>query len=279
MSSIFLSHNSKDKEFVRRLANRLESYGVKVWVDEAEIKVGESLIKKIEMGINEMEYLGVILSQNSIKSDWVNREVDMAMNGEIQGKKVKVLPLLYKKCEIPGFLSGKFYADFTTKKKFEEAFIKLLNVLEVDEQDDRRTSGETCLIQKDFHNKIEEYFKPKKAQIKFYEDLSGIDYLKVDGENGMFSLYSYWTKPTHIVKLDEIFRVEGKKLKDIEHLEEYVYFDSERDDVIDSIKAKYSLPSDIYPGQWTEFGDKGQSAWDEWIEWHEERRVISLQYT
>lgn len=46
MSSIFLSHNSKDKEFVRRLANRLESYGVKVWVDEAEIKVGESLIKK-----------------------------------------------------------------------------------------------------------------------------------------------------------------------------------------------------------------------------------------
>lgn len=103
MSSIFLSHNSKDKEFVRRLANRLESYGVKVWVDEAEIKVGESLIKKIETGINEMEYLGVILSQNSIKSDWVNREVDMAMNGEIQGRKVKVLPLLYKNAKFLDF--------------------------------------------------------------------------------------------------------------------------------------------------------------------------------
>lgn len=57
MSSIFLSHNSKDKEFVRKLAIRLKDYGIKVWLDEAEIKIGESLINKIQIAIDEMSYL------------------------------------------------------------------------------------------------------------------------------------------------------------------------------------------------------------------------------
>ena len=45
MSSIFLSHNSKDKHFVRKLANDLRRQGFYVWVDEAEIKLGDSLIE------------------------------------------------------------------------------------------------------------------------------------------------------------------------------------------------------------------------------------------
>ena len=48
MSSIFLSHNSVDKPFVRKLANDLRRRGHYAWVDEAEIKVGDSLIDKIE---------------------------------------------------------------------------------------------------------------------------------------------------------------------------------------------------------------------------------------
>ena len=47
MSSIFLSHNSKDKPFVRKLADDLRKKGHYVWVDEAEIKVGDSLIGKL----------------------------------------------------------------------------------------------------------------------------------------------------------------------------------------------------------------------------------------
>ena len=41
--SAFLSHNSNDKPFVRRLASELRAAGVKVWVDEAELRVGDSL--------------------------------------------------------------------------------------------------------------------------------------------------------------------------------------------------------------------------------------------
>ncbi|PEU28639.1 hypothetical protein CN532_11480 [Bacillus wiedmannii] len=57
MPSVFLSHSSKDKFFVRKLAERLIHSGVEVWIDEAEIKIGDSLIEKISQGIKGADYL------------------------------------------------------------------------------------------------------------------------------------------------------------------------------------------------------------------------------
>lgn len=129
MSSIFLSHNSKDKRFARRLGEALSNRGVKVWIDEAEIKVGESLLRKISEGINDMEYLGVILSPNSISSSWVQKEVEIATTFEIENRKLKVLPILYRDCEIPLFLKDKLYVDFRNRSMFQRSFIKLLDTL------------------------------------------------------------------------------------------------------------------------------------------------------
>jgi hypothetical protein len=42
MSSIFLSHAFEDKQFARKLAKDLRQAGHIVWIDEAEIKVGDS---------------------------------------------------------------------------------------------------------------------------------------------------------------------------------------------------------------------------------------------
>jgi hypothetical protein len=117
--SVFLSHNVNDKPFVRNLARDLENHGVKYWLDEAEIKVGDSLIEKIRSGLDEVDYVTVILSPNSIASSWVQREMDVAMNQEINGKRVKVLPIMHQKCELPGFLLGKLYADFTDTSKYQ----------------------------------------------------------------------------------------------------------------------------------------------------------------
>lgn len=125
-TSIFLSHTADDKAFVRKLARDLENHGIRYWLDEAEIKVGQSLIEKIRQGIDEVDYVAVILSPRSIASSWVQREVDVAMNQEIQGKKVKVLPIMYQRCDLPGFLLGKFYADFTDESKYPEALKRLV---------------------------------------------------------------------------------------------------------------------------------------------------------
>lgn len=127
MPSIFLSHNQKDKHFVRRLANDLKSEGVKVWLDEAEIKVGDSLIKKISSGIYEMDYLGAILSPDSVMSAWVQEELEQALHIQISEAYVKVLPILLRDCAMPGFLLDKVYVDFRDEDKYQESLKKLLD--------------------------------------------------------------------------------------------------------------------------------------------------------
>lgn len=127
--SIFISHTHSDKLFAERIALDISDYDINVWIDEAEIKLGDSLIQKIREGIDNVDYLAVILSPESIKSEWVKKEVDIAMNQEIKGKRVKVLPLMFKKCNLPWFLEGKFYADFTNPNEYNKALSLILNKL------------------------------------------------------------------------------------------------------------------------------------------------------
>lgn len=122
LTSVFVSHNWADKPFARKLAGDLECHGVRVWIDEGEIKVGDSLIQKIRDGIDDVEYVVVILSQASINSPWVQSEIDVAMNQQINEKRVKVLPIMREKVDIPGFLLGKLYADFTNEDDYERSF-------------------------------------------------------------------------------------------------------------------------------------------------------------
>lgn len=129
MSGVFLSHCHSDKPIVRRIAKDLQKYGAVVWIDEAEINVGDSLIQKIREGIDKMEYLAVFLSPESLQSEWVKREVDVAMNQEIEGRRIKVLPILIKNCEIPEFLRGKFFADFRDPAKYDQGLELILKRL------------------------------------------------------------------------------------------------------------------------------------------------------
>jgi hypothetical protein len=129
---IFLSHTGVDKPFVRRLRKDLLAHGVeRVWLDEAEIDIGDSLIAKIEEGMKLSRYIGVVLSRKSIDAPWVKKELDVAMNREIASGEVVVLPLLNEECELPEFLKGKLYADFSKPEDYEAALGKLLRRLRI----------------------------------------------------------------------------------------------------------------------------------------------------
>lgn len=109
---VFLSHSSADKAFVGRLAVDLRAHNVPVWYDQWELKVGDSLHQKISDGIQGSAWLAVALSQNSVRSQWVQQELNAASAIELEKKEVFVLPLIISDCEIPVFLKDKLYADF-----------------------------------------------------------------------------------------------------------------------------------------------------------------------
>ncbi|BCS89103.1 toll/interleukin-1 receptor domain-containing protein [Pseudodesulfovibrio sediminis] len=136
--SVFLSHSSEDKSLVRKIGNDLMRYGAKVWIDEAEIKIGDSLIDKISEGIHEADYLAVSLSRASVKSEWVKRELNIALNREISGHRIKVVPLLLKQCDLPLFLIDKKYINLSGTYNYIDgiqALAKDLNLLGKEDDD------------------------------------------------------------------------------------------------------------------------------------------------
>ena len=129
MKSIFLSHSSEDKEFVRELHKNLSKNGINSWIDEAEIKMGDSLIQKIGEGIEKADYVAIILSPKSIKSNWCQKELEIAITKEIKHGRTSVIPILIEDCKIPPFLEGKKYGDFRTSGKSLKGLMELLSIL------------------------------------------------------------------------------------------------------------------------------------------------------
>jgi hypothetical protein len=129
MSSVFLSHSHADKPFARKLAADLRLAGHAVWIDEAEINIGDSLVLKIREGLDQVDFVAAIISSHSVNSEWVTRELDIASNREMKEKRVVVLPLVVEKVPLPGFLEGKLYADFCDPAAYDDNFQRLLRAL------------------------------------------------------------------------------------------------------------------------------------------------------
>lgn len=111
-AKIFISHSSKDKEFVRNLAEDLNALGHTPWLDEHSIRVGDCIVSKVEEGVTAADYVVVALSPNSVNSGWVEREWKTKYWDEVSARRTYVLPVLLADCEIPIFLKTKKYADF-----------------------------------------------------------------------------------------------------------------------------------------------------------------------
>ena len=120
----FISHSTRDKPFVRKLAADLVANGVKVWLDEQQILVGDSIPEKIAQGLAESDFFLIVVSVNSVDSQWVKKELNSAIVKEIERRKVTVLPVRVDNAEMPATISDKLYADFS--RSYEEGFEKLL---------------------------------------------------------------------------------------------------------------------------------------------------------
>lgn len=120
----FLSHSSKDKGFVRRLAADLVASGVKVWIDEQRILVGDSIPEKIAQGLAESDFFLIVVSHNSVDSAWVKKELSSALVHEIERRKVAVLPIKLDDARMPDSIKDKLYADF--RGSYDEGLRNLL---------------------------------------------------------------------------------------------------------------------------------------------------------
>lgn len=90
---VFISHASEDKQaVVRPLAAALVHEGLDVWYDEFELKIGDSLRRKIDQGLANSRVGLVVLSHSFIAKGWTNYELDGIVTRSVSGEQV-LLPI------------------------------------------------------------------------------------------------------------------------------------------------------------------------------------------
>jgi len=90
---VFISHASEDKdEVVRPLARALKEVGLSVWYDEFELKIGDSLRKKIDKGLANSRFGIVVLSKDFFRKGWTNYELDGIVSKAVSGEQI-ILPI------------------------------------------------------------------------------------------------------------------------------------------------------------------------------------------
>lgn len=109
---VFISHSHQDKDFVDKLAAQLILHKEYIWLDRWEIKVGDSIIDKIQDAIQSASALIIVLSKASVGSEWCRKELNAGLIRELEERRIVVLPLLLEDWDIPIFLKEKKYADF-----------------------------------------------------------------------------------------------------------------------------------------------------------------------
>ena len=124
---IFLSHSSRDKGFVRTLAEDLTFCQVDVWLDEWELQAGDSLHDLLGNALEKSRFVGVVLGDHFSDSRWAREELKQALSREKRSDEVSVVPLLCGNTEIPPFLEDKVYIDF--RASYYCALVRLAGII------------------------------------------------------------------------------------------------------------------------------------------------------
>jgi len=91
--SCFISYSSKDADFAAKLHADLEKNGVRCWYAPEDIKIGEQFRQKIDDAIRDYDKLLLVLSESSVRSSWVQDEVEACFEREQRQRRQMLFPI------------------------------------------------------------------------------------------------------------------------------------------------------------------------------------------
>lgn len=112
MHKVFVSYSHDDAALTERLIRDLRVSAVPATYDEWLLHVGDSIIQKISAEVSDSDNVIALLSPASVESNWVKKELALAMSAELDAGKTKVLPAVIADCNVPPMLADKLFADF-----------------------------------------------------------------------------------------------------------------------------------------------------------------------
>lgn len=111
MAGVFVSYRSVDRATAERLAVTLRDRGHEVWIDTWNIGVGDSVIGQINDGLSDLRYLILCYSDAGVMSPWMSREWMSTLARQLEGARVRLLPVRLTGGAPPAILADIKYAD------------------------------------------------------------------------------------------------------------------------------------------------------------------------
>ena len=142
--SCFISYSSRDEAFAKRLYADLQENNVLCWFAPEDMKIGDKIRPRIDEAIRIHDKLLLILSEKSVESAWVEKEVETAFDKENQHKKLVLFPVRLDDTVMhttqawaADIRRTRHIGDFRKWKNYDEyqkAFKRLLNDLRAEAQ-------------------------------------------------------------------------------------------------------------------------------------------------
>ncbi len=120
-NQIFLSYSNIDQGFAKKLSNDLKTHGISVWFDKSKLLPGDKFFKEIASEIESSKWFICILSPSYKDSRSCDKELNHALSYHIE-----IIPILYKDCDINGFLADTEYADMRDEEEYGNELNKIL---------------------------------------------------------------------------------------------------------------------------------------------------------
>ncbi len=93
---VFVSHASEDKVAVARpLTDALKELGISVWLDDFELRIGDSLRRKIDRGLARSRFGVVVMSRSFFAKGWPQYELDGIVSRAVSGQQT-LLPIWHE---------------------------------------------------------------------------------------------------------------------------------------------------------------------------------------
>ncbi len=124
MANVFISHRGNDIREAERLAAEIQRAGHQVWLDEWNIGIGDSIVERINEGLEGATYVVLCYSSAGIMSPWMGREWMSALAQQLNGMGIKLLPILLTGGSPPAILADLKYADLV--QNWSEGVAELL---------------------------------------------------------------------------------------------------------------------------------------------------------
>jgi hypothetical protein len=100
---VFLSYATADEDFAKQLASHLSKQGCEVWDPSEQLFPGDNWLLKIGEALRKSKAMVVLLSPDSIRSEWVRREIEYAVGD--RNYKRRVFPVVVRPTdEVPWIL-------------------------------------------------------------------------------------------------------------------------------------------------------------------------------